>query len=173
MTEKIYTSETIEDVQFPTLITDTTTALGSATNTSSQLSPNEVPEQAFPRQTIANDVISSSFDSQQRRILGEYEFAVNGALQIGKYVSGTSGDVRITPDGIVGRNSAGATTFSIDAVTGDATFKGTIAAGSLIAGRTDIGVSNGNVYIDGANARIIISDGTYDRILIGKQVGAF
>lgn len=37
----------------------------------------------------------------------------------------------------------------------------------------DIIVGNGNVKIDGANKRIIINDGTYDRILIGYQAGGF
>lgn len=37
----------------------------------------------------------------------------------------------------------------------------------------EIEVGNGNVLIDGVNARIIINDGSYDRILIGKQIGGF
>ena len=37
----------------------------------------------------------------------------------------------------------------------------------------DIQVGTGNVKIDGANKRIIINDGTNDRILIGYQSGGF
>lgn len=37
----------------------------------------------------------------------------------------------------------------------------------------DVNVGNGNVKIDGANKRIIINDGSYDRILIGYQSGGF
>lgn len=133
----------------------------------------EIPARSFPTQTIANDVISDSFDSQQKRILGAYEFGINGSIAVGTYEEGVSGDVRISPSGIVARNIDGDTTFTLDGATGDATFRGTIAANSLIAGRTDIGSAGGNVYIDGDNARIIISDGTNDRILIGKQTGGF
>lgn len=133
----------------------------------------EIPARKFPTQTIANNVISDSFDSQQKRILGAYEFGINGSIAVGTYEEGVSGDVRISPNGIVARDITGATTFTLDGATGDATFKGTIAANSLIAGRTDIGVAGGNVYIDGDEVRIIISDGTNDRILIGKQTGGF
>lgn len=37
----------------------------------------------------------------------------------------------------------------------------------------DILIGNSNIKIDGANKRILISDGTYDRILIGYQAGGF
>ncbi len=37
----------------------------------------------------------------------------------------------------------------------------------------DVQVGNGNVLIDGANKRIVIGDGTYNRILIGYQSGGF
>lgn len=36
-----------------------------------------------------------------------------------------------------------------------------------------IKVGGNNIIIDGANKRIIINDGTYDRILIGYQSGGF
>ena len=170
---QVYSPTVVEATQFPELEQIETNAFGSAATGKDVLTPDEVPSRSFPTQRIANTVISDSFDTQSRRILGEYEFAKQGAIQIGEYQSGVSGDVRISPDGILGRNSAGVTTFSLDATTGDATFKGTIAAGSLIAGRTDIGVANGNVWIDGNEVRIMISDGTNDRILIGRHVGGF
>jgi len=37
----------------------------------------------------------------------------------------------------------------------------------------DVSVGSGNVKIDGVNKRIIINDGTNDRILIGFQSGGF
>ena len=165
--------ETIQDQPFPGIEQGETTGFGSVTNNKIEISPNEIPERQFPAQTIANEVISSSFDSQSRKIMGDYEFSQKGSLQIGKFVEGESGDIRISPSGILGRDIDGETTFTIDATTGDATFRGTIAANSLIAGRTDIGEAGGNVYIDGDEARIIISDGTNDRILLGKQTGGF
>lgn len=167
-------AQVIDDQQFPSLTQteggDGATGGSRAVN---QMTPDEIPDRNLPSQTIANDVISSSFDTQSRRILGEFEFSINGALQIGKFEEGVSGDIRISPNGIFGRDLNGDPTVTIDTTTGDATFRGTIAAGSLIAGRTDIGVPNGNVYIDGNNVRIIISDGTHDRILIGRDIGGF
>ena len=170
---KEYQPTVIEATQFPGIEQQSLDAPGSAAPGRDNYAPTEVPGRTFPTQTIANTVISDSFDTQSRRILAEYEFAKQGALQIGEYVEGESGDVRISPSGIIGRNLDGDITFSLDAVTGDATFRGTVAAGSLIAGRTDIGIANGNVWIDGDEVRIMISDGTHDRILLGRQVGGF
>lgn len=51
----------------------------------------------------------------------------------------------------------------------DALLKST--TGQTLSG--DFGIGGSNVKIDGANARIIINDGTYDRILIGFQSGGF
>jgi len=170
---KEYQPTIIESKSFPGVEQATETAVGSATSGSNTESPTEVPGRTFPTQTIANTVISDSLDTQSRRILDAFEFAKNGAIQVGEYEDGISGDIKISPNGIVARNSDGDTTFTIDGVTGDATFKGTITAGSLIAGRTDIGTVGGNVFIDGANNRIIISDGVNDRILIGYHLNGF
>jgi len=170
---KEYQPTIIESKSFPGVEQASETALGKASIGSNTVTPTEVPGRTFPTQTIANTVISDSFDTQSRRILDAYEFAKNGSLQVGEYEEGVSGDIRISPNGIVARNSDGDTTFTIDGVTGDATFKGTITAGSLIAGRTDIGSIGGNVFIDGENNRIIISDGTNDRILIGYHLNGF
>jgi len=148
-------------------------AAGSAAAGKNNYAPEETPTRTFPTQTIANTVISDSFNTQSRRILDRFEFAKNGAIQVGEYQEGISGDIRISPSGLIARNADGETTVTIDGTTGDATFKGTIAAGSLIAGRTDIGTVGGNVFIDGANNRIIISDGTNDRILIGYLLNGF
>lgn len=166
MADLILEPEVIADLPFPGLA-ETGGSSASKSGSQETMTPETIPPREFPTQTIARDVISSSFDSQKKRILGEFTFNESGAIAIGKYESGVSGDIKISPTGIVGRNSAGATTFSIDATTGDATFKGTIAANSIIAGNTQIG-SGGNVYIDGANDRIIVSDGSHDRVLIGK-----
>lgn len=48
-----------------------------------------------------------------------------------------------------------------------------LKAGSTQNLTGDIQVGDGNVKIDGANKRIIISDGTYARVLIGYQSGGF
>lgn len=176
MSVKEYTPTVIEAYPFPGVADGDQSesyAAGSAAPGSGNYAPDEVPSRTFPTQTIANTVISDSFNTQSRRILDRYEFAKNGAIQIGEYEEGVSGDIRISPDGLIARNIDGDITVTIDGTTGDATFKGTIAAGSLIAGRTDIGTVGGNVFIDGENNRIIISDGTNDRILIGYLLNGF
>jgi len=45
-----------------------------------------------------------------------------------------------------------------------------IQAGTI---NTTINIGGLNVLIDGANGRIIVNDGTVDRVLIGKLVGGF
>lgn len=175
MSVKEYQPTIIEAYPFPVADgnQESVDAYGSAAPGRDNYAPDEVPARTFPTQTIANTVISDSLDTQSRRILDSFEFAKQGAIQVGEYVDGQSGDIRISPSGIIARNQDGETTFTIDGTTGDATFKGTVAAGSLIAGRTDIGTVNGNVFIDGENNRIIISDGTNDRILIGYLLNGF
>lgn len=176
MSVKEYTPTVIDANPFPSTADGDQSdvyAAGSAAPGSDNYAPDEVPTRTFPTQTIANTVISDSINTQSRRILDTYEFAKQGAIQVGEYENGVRGDIRISPSGIIARNSNGDITFTIDGTTGDATFKGTIAAGSLIAGRTDIGTVGGNVFIDGTNNRIIISDGTNDRILIGYLLNGF
>jgi hypothetical protein len=112
-------------------------------------SPEEIKSNSVPKPVIANAVISETIDTQQRRILGQYQFGSTGSIQVGKYESGVTGDIRISPTGILGRDSTGDTTFSIDATTGDAYFKGTIvaSAGSEV---TDLVVKDHslNKYVD-------------------------
>jgi len=170
---KEYLPTVIDNVDFPGVEQSSADAAGSAVTGKGNTSPGEIPERSYPSQMIANTVISDSFNTQSRRILDTYEFAKQGALQIGEYEDGVSGDIRISPNGILARNIDGDTTVSIDGSTGDITIKGTIAAGSLIAGRTDIGSTGGNVYISGDPPRIMVADGVNDRGLFGYDEGGF
>lgn len=95
--------------------------------------PGQITQVPIAKPVIASNVVGSNLNTQSRKILGSFSFSRTGAIQVGTYKAGSSGDIRISPNGIVGRNSSGATTFSIDGTTGDATFKGTIAAGSVIS----------------------------------------
>ena len=51
----------------------------------------------------------------------------------------------------------------------------TLSIAKLIAGTINVvaNIGNANVKIDGEETRIIINDGTNDRVLIGKLVGKF
>lgn len=162
MADLILKPEVIAELPFPGEVTETEAEAGRA-DTKETYSPESTPAPSFPVAIIARDVISSSFNTQQKRILGEFTFNESGAIAIGKYEAGVTGDVRISPSGIIGRNKDGDITFSLDATTGDATFLGTLAAGSLIAG------DYFTVAESGAFRGIFINDGTYDVIFMGIQ----
>ena len=48
-----------------------------------------------------------------------------------------------------------------------------IFASGTLPGNTVIRIGATNLIIDGENSRIVINDGTVDRVLIGKQTGGF
>jgi len=58
-------------------------------------------------------------------------------------------------------------------VTDGRTVDAILKAGTSQVLSGDMSIGNANVKIDGANTRIIINDGTDDRILIGYQLGGF
>ena len=168
--EKVYTPDwSLPDTPFP--------MEGEADLSASQKTrgetygPKTIKDQGFPTKRVAVELIGLALNTKSRKILAEFEFTEHGAIQIGKYTHGVSGDLRITPNGITARDKAGITTFAIDGATGNAVFKGTVQAGTLISGVVVVG--NNRVIIDGENRRIIINDGTDDRILIGYQQDGF
>lgn len=123
---KVLSPEVIEDTPFPNQ--DDTATSQSSQSTGDIVYPNTIKIPTVPTKKIANELISSSLNTQTRKILGEYSFTESGAIQIGKYKNGVSGDMRFTPDGITARNISGMTTFSVDGDTGSATFLGTLQA---------------------------------------------
>jgi hypothetical protein len=88
----------------------------------------QIKEQTLPTRRTAGEVISKTLNTFARKITAPFEFTQKGAIQIGEFEDGTSGDIKISPSGIVGRNDAGQNTFVIDGTTGDATFLGTVNA---------------------------------------------
>lgn len=172
MAEKVYYAETIEETTFPTTATSgTTTSTTEETSGEKTYTAQEISDTAFTKQVIARETVSQALNTKNKKILAEFEFGVSGAIQIGEYANGLSGDIKISPNGIVARNKDGDTTFALDGDTGDAVFKGTITTGTLVSGEVIVG--NNNVIIDGTNQRIIINDGYTDRILIGYGQGLF
>jgi len=158
---KVYKPEEVQDAPFPNQDQQDT---GSTQSTSDGVfTPKETKDLPFPRKRIASEVIGATLNTSSRKILAEYEFTPSGAIQVGKFESGTSGDLRISPDGIVARNKNNEVTFAIDGTTGDATFKGTLKAGSIVAG------DYFTVEEIGAFKGMIISDGTNDVIFIGTE----
>ncbi len=109
--------------------------------------------------------IDDRFDTDSKTILSDFTFGTSGALQIGTYESGVSGDIRISPNGILGRNKDGDTTFSINGTTGDATFGGTLVAASGTFGTVTAGILSG-VSISGST----ITGGTIQTSSTGQRV---
>lgn len=145
MAEKQKTLEipVIPEISFPGMEDGGVASSGKKSSTSYE--PPTIPQISFPRQIIASQVISASLNTQSRRILGGFSFAKSGAIRIGNYVNGVSGDVSLSPNGIVARNSSGAATITVDGTTGSVTILGTLAAGSVVTGYLQVGSAAGDV----------------------------
>jgi hypothetical protein len=131
---KIYSPEEVTDTEISTTEETTSSSVSDSSSSGSNISsPSTVEDSSLPVKVTAHETIASSLNTKSQKILGEYTFAGQGAIRIGEYTNGVSGDIRITPNGITARNSAGITTFILDGDSGDATFRGTILAGSVIA----------------------------------------
>ena len=162
MADTILKPVVIEEVAFPELSQEVTVRSDNS-GTKEILTPNAEEGKSFPPASIARTVIADSFDTQSRRILSDYTFGEYGSISIGKFEPGVSGDIKISPAGIVTRNKTGETTITLDATTGDGTFKGTLASGSLITGNFFA------VLEIGSRRGIFINDGTYDVIFMGIE----
>lgn len=161
---KIFTPETISDQPFPL---NENEYLSVSQNTGGNTySAKKVGDSSFPRPKVAVELLSTSLNTRSKKILAEFEFTQYGAIQIGDYTDGESGDIKISRNGIVARDSTGSTTFALDGTTGDATFAGTIQTGALVAGIVVVG-DNG-VTLDGERPAIFVNDGSNDRVLLGK-----
>lgn len=164
---KVFTPEVIDENPFPQdqIKADNTTTY----------SPTEIADQPMPSSMIANELVSQSLNTQTKNILGEFRFTPTGALQVGKYLPNSSGDIRISPNGIVARNSNGVTTFTIDGTTGNAAFLGAVLAGSLISGNITLGgVGNGDgiLIVKDASGNIILradKDGYHAYDILGTE----
>lgn len=163
--EKVYTPEEIDDSTLPNQYEGATYTVSQSTS-GGTFSQVKIKENRPPTKKIATELIGSALNTKSKRIIAEFQFTESGAIQIGRYENGVSGDMRLSPNGITARDQSGVTTFAIDATTGNAVFKGTIQAESFVGGAVYVG--DNSVILDGANRRIIVNDGDYDRVLIGS-----
>lgn len=146
---KVYSQTVIQANPFPVQYPAATT-LGSTAKYSEVFSQQVIPAFQIPKRIVAREVISSSINTQAGRITGQFGFSALGAIQIGYGVA----NIRISQNGILATNASGVHTFTLDATTGDATFIGTVAAGSIITGYLAVGsaagdVNGGTTTIDG------------------------
>jgi len=154
MTEKIYTPEVIQENPFPgdpllPRVPQPKSPAGTYT-------PKADAEGRFPTRKIAVELLGQALNTKSKKILQEFQFTPSGAIQVGDYKKGVTGDLRISPNGITARDIAGLTTFAIDGTTGDAVFKGTIQTGALISGLVDVG--DNSIVIDGESKRMVFYD---------------
>lgn len=161
--EKVYTPTVIEDQALPNS-TDSALLTEGGSTASDTLTPKTVKDTPLPRKVIAHETIGSSLNTLSRKILGAFEFVQQGAIQIGKFILGQSGDIRITSSGITARDQSGNTTFALDGDTGNAVFKGSVQSGSLITG--DVAIESGGQVSIGGSAILdeygIVSDSITD-----------
>jgi hypothetical protein len=130
---KTYEPEIIDTYALPETIVEEET--GSTNYEGKKVaSPSTKVSEKFPVKSVARETIGEALNTRTKQILGTFTFGQVGAISIGVYENGVSGDIRITPNGITARDLNGITTFSIDGTTGDAVFKGTVQAGSIISG---------------------------------------
>ena len=165
--EKVYTQEIIDDSPFPNQTGEEITREGSSSS-KDIYSSTVIPDKKLPKKLIAVEVISSALNTQSRRIIDAFEFIKQGAIQIGEYVSGASGDIRISQNGIVARDSAGNITITIDGTTGNVTMKGTMQSGSVITGQIVVGNNTWIIDGDPDNPRIVLYNSGVPEIVIGE-----
>lgn len=170
--EKVYHLEEVEEVPFPS---DTSEALGNSSDGKSgdNYSPIQTKQTTTPVKRTAVELLGQVLNTRSRKVLQSLDLEQSGGFQIGKFKEGENGDIRITPNGITGRDTNGVETFVLDS-DGNLVVKGEIRSGSFITGQVIVG--NNRVIIDvdeNGEPRIIVNDGTNDRILIGYQEDGF
>lgn len=164
MDEKVYTTEVITETPFPTDQTQVTQQADSLP--SGTYSTTVVKERPLPKPRVAAELIGQALNTRSKKVLQEFDLESSGGFKVGNFEEGVSGDLRITPNGLTARDQSGITTFAIDGTTGDAVFKGTIQAGSLIADSIVTGLLEVGYPDDG---QIIVYDSSgLARVLIGR-----
>lgn len=129
--DKNYEPEVVEDNPFPgeTAVLPSQDQSGSGDN----LTPTTTKEKILPRKRTAVELLSAALNTRSRKVLENFDLVQSGGFQIGDFKEGISGDVRLTPNGITGRNIAGLTTFSLD-TDGNLILVGEMRSGSVITG---------------------------------------
>lgn len=173
-TTKVYTPEVVPDAGFPLEGTPTTAVTSSTQQTTNQTyGAKEMAEQGFPLKMVAKELLSTAINTVTKKITKAFEFTKSGALQIGEYLNGVSGDIRISPDGITARNRSGNTTFSLDGDTGDAIFTGDVRASTFTSDFFNVD-ERGNVLATSialSSAKVVAFAGSQHQTLT-DEVGA-
>lgn len=189
---KVYTPEVIADQPFPISGEGALMESNSSSTQSSKgvYGAKETPEKQFPQKMVAKELFSTAINTISKKILKVFEFAKSGAIQIGEYINGVSGEIKISPDGIVAKNKSGVTTFAVDGDTGNAIFSGDVRAstfttdfftvdssGNVVANSIVLaeastlaaGVTT-NLHLDTQNDRVVLTGSTITTTFIKPTV---
>lgn len=158
----VLTPEEIVDSSYPLLGGEIVPESGNSSNpTPSETRVVTEIDKKFPPSIIAQETISQSLDTASRKIKGDYTFEEMGALEIKSSVHPLAG-VAISPSGVVATDANGDETFALDAETGDATFRGTLQAQTVIGGGTTVIIEEGST-----GGRIVLYNSGIPSIVIG------
>ena len=119
---------------------------------------------------LIKDLINTKLDTATKQILGDFTFGASGAIKI--LGSGSAG-VWISPTGILGKNTAGQTTFALNAFDGSAVFKGEILAGSIIGGEITGGTLTGTIIQTGTSGANVYLSANEIRFRYGTTPEAY
>jgi hypothetical protein len=155
MDNKVYSPIVIADIPFPQAGTPTDQTT-SQTSNNQIVTPATIQDQNFPQPMIAREVISTALNTRSKKIIAEFQFTPSGALQIGTLTPGVSGDIRISPSGIVARDQSGNTTFALDGDSGDAVFAGNLQSGTLVTGQMLMGPEGSIIIGNAATGQTLI-----------------
>lgn len=165
--DKVYSPVVVESNPFPgqDIAEDFNPETSS---TKSTQSPETTKDRPIPRRIVAQETIGSALNTKARKIMAEFSFTEMGAIKIGKYVNGVSGEMNLTPAGMTAINISGNTTFAIEVETGNAVFAGELRSGTLVTG--DIIVGNNTWIISGDPdfPRIVLYNNGVPEIVIGE-----
>ena len=152
--EKVYTPEVTQDNPFPGEVSSPIVVQSESSG--GTYKPTTTKATDFPTRKIAVELIGSALNTRSKKILQEFALEQSGGLKIGDYKSGETGELSLTPNGLVAKNKAGLTTFAIDGTTGDAIFKGKVQSGAVVTGLLDVG--DNSIVIDGESRRMVFYD---------------
>jgi hypothetical protein len=164
MTDRVYEPEVQQDNPFPSGVVESVSQTQGSGNT---ITPTTTKEKSFPTRRIATELISTALNTKSKKIMQEFELTQSGGFKIGNFKDGVSGEILITPSGIVTKDKTGLVTIAMYGEDGSGVFKGSIQAGSLITGIVDVG--DNSIVIDGEAKRMIFyDDNGIPSILIGN-----
>jgi hypothetical protein len=163
-TNKVYTPTVIQDQALPDQVITDSSSSAVTSASGSVVGTEKIKDNFTPKRRIAQEVIGKSLDTASKKILGVFEFLKQGAIQIGEYIEGVSGEIKISPNGITAKNKDGVTTFALDGETGNAVFNGSVTANAVNVIDENGLVSLGNFHTDSrtASPATLYSNSTYE-----------